>query len=140
MKKIILSTFLGVFGTLAGLAQDNSSLTIEVTGIESQNGNVLVAVFNNETDFLKKPVFKKMAKIDGEKVTVTFENIENGTYAFSLFHDENSNNELDKGTFGIPSEPYAFSNNASGFMGPASFSDSSFKLEGKPVKQTIKLN
>ena len=142
MKKIVLTCFVLIGSVFSLLAQDKSSnkLTIEITGIEKKQGNVLIAVFNTEDDFLKKPMLKKVAKVEGNTVKVDFEGIANGTYAFSLFQDLNENMELDKGTFGIPSEPYAFSNNASGFMGPASFEDSSFKLEGKEVKQTIKLN
>ena len=41
------------------------------------------------------------------------------------------NNRLDNYFFGVPREQYGFSNNARGFMGPPSFEDAAFSLEGK---------
>ena len=53
-----------------------------------------------------------------------------GTYAIGIFHDANLNNRLDNFFFGIPKEQYGFSNNARGFMGPPSFEDAAFTVEG----------
>ena len=38
-------------------------------------------------------------------------NLEPGDYAVAIYHDENGNGQLDKRLFGIPKEPYGFSNN-----------------------------
>ena len=54
-----------------------------------------------------------------------------GTYAIGIFHDANLNNRLDNYFFGVPREQYGFSNNARGFMGPPSFEDAAFSVEGK---------
>ena len=54
-----------------------------------------------------------------------------GTYAIGIFHDANLNNQLDNYLFGVPREQYGFSNNARGFMGPPSFDDAAFSVEGK---------
>ena len=54
-----------------------------------------------------------------------------GTYAIGIFHDANLNNRLDNYFFGVPREQYGFSNNARGFMGPPSFEDAAFLVEGK---------
>ena len=58
----------------------------------------------------------------------TFEGLESGMYAVSLFHDENDNGKLDANFMGIPREPYAFSNNAKGFFGPPTFQDCQFEV------------
>ena len=54
-----------------------------------------------------------------------------GTYAIGIFHDANLNNRLDNYFFGVPREQYGFSNNARGFIGPPSFEDAAFSVEGK---------
>lgn len=54
-----------------------------------------------------------------------------GTYAIGIFHDANLNNRLDNYFFGVPREQYGFSNNARGFLGPPSFEDAAFSVEGK---------
>ena len=59
---------------------------------------------------------------------MTFENIPEGTYAVSIFHDENNNDKLDSNFIGIPKEDYGCSNNAKGFMGPPKWKDAKFEL------------
>mgnify|MGYP001006949608 CR=1 FL=1 len=55
-------------------------------------------------------------------------NIEKGSYAVSVYHDENNNDILETaGLFGVPIEPYGFSNNPSMTFGP-SFKKSVFKM------------
>ena len=67
-----------------------------------------------------------------EPGTVTYRyEVAPGTYAIGIFHDANLNNRLDNYFFGVPREQYGFSNNARGFMGPPSFDDAAFKVEGK---------
>jgi len=46
---------------------------------------------------------------------------------------------LDTNFIGIPKEPYAFSNNATGFMGPPSFKESKISLNADKTI-AIKLN
>ncbi len=62
-----------------------------------------------------------------------------GTYGLRIMHDVNDNGELDSNFVGIPSEPWAFSNNATGNFGPPSWKDVSFELKGEAT-QTIQLN
>lgn len=52
-----------------------------------------------------------------------------GTYAVAAFLDLNDNGKLDRGLWGIPSEPYGFSNNVRGNFGPAKFSRASFTMQ-----------
>ena len=67
-----------------------------------------------------------------EPGTVTYRyEVASGTYAIGIFHDANLNNRLDNYFFGVPREQYGFSNNARGFMGPPSFDDAAFTVEGK---------
>ena len=81
-----------------------------------------------------------MVTVTNNIVTLEIENIEAGTYAVSLFHDENNNGVLDtKGLFEMPSEPYGFSNNPSILFGPPSFEKCKLSLNiDKQI--SIKLN
>lgn len=47
-------------------------------------------------------------------------------YAVAAFHDENANNDLDRGIFGIPTEGTGASNDARGFMGPPPYDGARF--------------
>lgn len=53
-----------------------------------------------------------------------------GRYGVSVFHDANSNETLDTGFLGIPTEGYGFSNDAAGSFGAPSWEDVAFDLDG----------
>ena len=57
---------------------------------------------------------------DGQAVAV-FEDVPAGPFAISVFHDEDSDGELNSAALGIPSEPYGFSGDARDLFGPAEF-------------------
>jgi uncharacterized protein (DUF2141 family) len=53
--------------------------------------------------------------------------------AVSVYHDENSNGELDK-TLGVPTEPYGFSGQSGRLLGPPKFTQVQFTWDGLSVK------
>lgn len=111
------------------------TLTIEIEGFENDKGQLVLGVCNKKENFLKEFAYGDVVKIKNKKATVVIKNLPSGEYAISLFHDVNSNNILDKNIFGIPSEDYGFSNNASGTFGPPKYEDAKFNLnESKTIK------
>lgn len=58
--------------------------------------------------------------------TVVLKDLPAGGYAFVVLHDANSNGKLDRNLLGVPTEDYAFSNDALGKMGPPSFEQARF--------------
>ncbi|TVZ57063.1 uncharacterized protein (DUF2141 family) [Lutibacter sp. Hel_I_33_5] len=130
MKKLILIALLIFNGIISIQAQEEETfnLSIEVKGIESNNGKIFLAIYDSEETFLKK-ASGIITDIKNKKATGVFKNLKKGTYAVSLFHDENNNKKMDTKIFGIPKEPYGFSNDATGFMGPPKFKDAKFNLE-----------
>jgi uncharacterized protein (DUF2141 family) len=107
-------------------------LTIAVDGMEQTSGTLYVAVYDAE-NYMKKPVYGTLAKVDKEEINVVLENIAAGEYAVSIFHDENGNGKLDTGTYGIPVEKTGSSNNAKGTYGPPTFDDCKFTVEEDTV-------
>lgn len=131
MKQFILLTVILLFSK-ANL--QTVTLRVEITGYKSNKGNAYVALYNNESDFLKKTFVGKIVKIENQKVVVVFTNVPNGVYAVSSYHDENSNGKLDTNFIGIPKEDYAVSNNAKGFMSAPKYKDAKFTLnESKTI-------
>ncbi|WP_435263691.1 DUF2141 domain-containing protein [Tenacibaculum sp. nBUS_03] len=139
MQKIVVIIMIFISGVLTSLAQDKHIITIEFTGMESDKGSLFVALYNKETDFLKKPYRRKIVEINNKKATVVFEGILPGVYAVSSFHDENDNKKMDTRMFGIPKEPIGTSNNAKGFMGPPKYKDAKFEVKENSTLQ-IKVN
>lgn len=124
--KTILFTIMLASG-LSLKAQEKFTLTIEIEGIKKIQGNVLIMLSNSEDSFLKEGE-GYTAEVKGEKIIATYQ-VSKGEYAFSFFHDKNSNGKFDTNFLGIPKEPYGFSNNARGFMGPPSYEKSKFIID-----------
>jgi len=112
---------------MSGFAQaQNVSLEVKMTGFKNDTGKVKVGLYDSEFSFLKTIYKSAAVDIKSGTASVVFKDVPKGTYAISVYHDENSNGALDRNGFGIPTEGYGTSNDAKGFMGPPSFEDAKF--------------
>ena len=115
---------------------------VEVEGFKVEAGEICAMLYSGPDGFPFKPekAFKtKRIQVVGKKVQVVFTDIGYGTYALSVYHDENKNGKLDTIWFGPPSEGVGSSNNAKGFMGPPSFKDASFIHNATETRQSIRV-
>lgn len=122
-------------GTAA--AQAAGVLTLDFdTG--SREGAVMVAVFDSQAayDGDGAPV-RAVRTTPGQ--TVRIEGLEPGRYAVKSFHDVNGDGRMGVNPFGVPTEPYAFSNGARGHMGPASWADAAFTVGPAGAAQRLSL-
>ena len=139
MNQLLKTAFVTAAILSANLASA-AELTIHVDDMKATGGTIMVAVYGSEGTFLKKPDSATGAPAAPGATTVVFKDLPEGTYAFAIFHDANSNGKMDKNLVGIPTEDYAFSNNAMGKMGPPSFADAKFVLPaaGAAVRVSLK--
>ena len=72
-------------------------------------------------------------------MTIAFADLEPGAYGIKMYHDINDDGDMNANPFGMPTEPYAFSNNAKGRFGPAKWADASFTVSSDGATQTITL-
>ena len=121
------------------LSAQNVNLTVSVSGLKSNKGTLRVGLYNSENMFLKTAFKGISSKIKNNSATVTFIGIPKGVYGVSAFQDENNDGKLDKNIVGIPSEDFACSNNAKGFMGPPRYEDAKFEVN-KDSKIDVKFN
>lgn len=121
----------------ANAQQAPATLTIELTGLAPQ-GTVMLQVFDSEAGYQSgQGVAQARAEITGQTATLTIPNLAPGQYAVRLFHDTNGNGRMDTNPFGIPTEPFAFSNNARGQFGPARWADAAFEVTAQGATQRI---
>jgi len=146
MKLSIITFFVLIIFQFA-LAQteedkNTGSLTIVITGLENDDGEVLITVSNSRENYESdNPAFIGMkVKIENRKAEYTFEELPFGEYAIKLFHDENMDGELDTNFLGIPTEDYGFSNNVRGTFGPADYDDAKFLFEQTEMIMNISVN
>ena len=122
--KIIFIIYLLLAPLLCITAQ--SSLTIEIVGLESNKGTVIVSLLDKH----EKDVMDHTCKITDHKCSHSFNNLKDDQYAVRFFHDENKNKELDTNILGIPKEGFGFSNDAFGKFGPKDFSEWLIEVSG----------
>lgn len=112
-------------------------MRVVITNLQEPTGNLYVAVFDREENFLKpdKARYQKIVPVHKTgSVELVFPDIPDGYYAISCFHDENGNGTLDKNWLGIPTEPYCFSNNARPRFRAPRWDEAKFSFAaGKPV-------
>ena len=135
MKKVLITAALLLMPVLSIQAQEKEShaVTIRISGMNVDKGNVYVALYNSEATFLETPYKGSVSKVIDKKATATFNGIEKGVYAVSVFHDENNNKKMDTNFIGIPKEPIGCSNGAKGFMGPPKYKNAKFKVNKNMV-------
>ena len=120
------------------------TLTITIADIRESEGRLMIQVANSEKGFefsedsaAPPPVAISQLAEAGE---MTFEvTLPPGIYGARVLHDLNGNGEMDSNFVGMPKEPWAFSNNATGRLGPEKWQDAKFEISGDTAVE-IRLN
>jgi len=120
------------------------SIQLTIDNIELIKGNLFIELSNDSTTFANydktgNSVLREVA-VKAKSEIIDFKNLKPGWYAIAVFQDLNHNDTLDTKIFGIPAEPFGFSNNALARFRPPWFKDARFYYNGKAtVNQEIKL-
>ena len=117
-------------------------LTVQITSLRSNNGQIGCMVYNSAKGFPKDSsaaVQRRWCPITNATSICAFDPIPAGIYAVACFHDENKNGKLDTGLFGIPTEGTVASNHAKGFMGPPSFEKAKFSFSGAASELQLRM-
>ncbi len=131
-----MQTILTYFAMLlTGLfLQAQNSIVVNITGFESNQGTVMVGLYNEEGDFLKEYHLSISSDIYDNKANVTFTDIPDGVYAVSCYHDEDANGELNFFMGVYPTEDTGTSNNAPARFGPPKWEDAKFEIKDGEIK------
>ena len=144
--KIVLAAVFWTVWAVAASAQSSESigkLIVDISGFPSSDGFAMVALHNSKESYKggeDSAIAKTKTMVVSKKVQVVFTNLSYGWYGVSLYHDENSNGEMDKNAMGIPKEAYGFSNNAKGFFGKPAYKKVKFELNSTEKQIVIKLD
>ncbi|MBN2200664.1 DUF2141 domain-containing protein [bacterium] len=134
------------FACACASARDSTAvcdLTVIVTGLKSDRGDVQIGLFNSAESFRgKSPKFMGAAlPIADRRAEWRVGTIPFGEYAVKLFHDEDGDDTVDRNFIGMPTESIGFSNRAKiGLAGAPGFNKSKFLLNSPERTVVIELN
>jgi uncharacterized protein (DUF2141 family) len=131
--------------TLAGAAhaaEPAGELTVTFQNLKTKAGSVMVSLAASEDAYADKAPAAGLATapVNGDTASATFKGLAPGRYAIKAFHDVNGDGKMGTNPFGMPTEPFAFSNNAHGNMGPAKWADASFEVKAGANTQAIDID
>ncbi len=132
-----------LLGVLAAAPAPRGTLVVEVVGLHSDRGEILVDVHDRPEAFPTKPreaARRVSAPIAHGRASVALDGLPYGTYAVAVVHDENGNHELDTNFLGIPREGVGASNDARGSFGPPKFRDAKFVLASPRQVVTVTMH
>lgn len=88
-------------------------LTLRVEGLSEVQGTLLAGIYDSAEGAFDpaNSRFGKRIPASAGPMTLCFR-LPPGDYAAAVIHDLNGNGKLDRSVFGIPREPYGFSNGA----------------------------
>lgn len=133
-----------VAGTGAAAQGAPATVIVKISGFKGTEGLALVTLYDSEQSWLKVPKAVQVvrAKITGAGLSVEFKDVKAGTYAVSVIHDENKNNELDMRwlPYPKPKEGVGVSNDPETKAGPPKWEAAKFAVgaETVTVKATLK--
>lgn len=112
-KKIVLLLLIQIVCGIFLFAEETAvekKLTVEITNVASEEGQIILAIYNSSENYDKRIAFQEV-KLKPENDTVIFEtNLPDGEYLVMLVHDINNNGKLDTSFIGMPKEPVGLSN------------------------------
>ncbi len=122
------------------IAQDTAaSLALTFTGLEEKEGAVMGVLFDSEEAYNGKgaPIRQIMITADKAEIATLLSGLKPGRYAIKSFHDVDGDHKMTSNPHGMPIEPFAFSNNAVGNMGPAKWADAAFDVKAGANSHSI---
>lgn len=120
-------------GALAPAA--TSPVSVVVTDLPSSKATLKLYFYNVKENFLKRGNYTllKYVKPAGSRQITLPINLPNGEWAVALTQDLNENDLVDRNFLGIPTEPYAFSNNVRPTVRAPYFDECKFQVNGAKV-------
>ena len=118
-----------------------TTLRLEIATPNDAGKQMKIAVVQSPDAWLKATGWTaaRSVSVTPPLTIVEFDDLPLRPTAISVFIDVDENDDLARGLFGIPSEPYGFSNNLTVLFGPPRFSDATIELVPPSTTTSIKI-
>jgi len=141
MKTLICFLFFIEMISAEKIVGQPNNTSIEVASIKRGEGEIYMALFKAGSEFpeVGHQFAGKIIPVSSRKSVIAEFNLPAGEYAVAVFQDLNGNKKLDTNFFGIPKEPYAFSNNIKPKFSAPKFEDCKFRIAATKVNLRVDL-
>lgn len=119
---------------------DTGKLVVSFSGLKEAKGAVLIALYDEAGFNGGKALSAGEAAVSGDQASFVFDGLAPGRYGLKVFHDVDGDGKMGTNPFGMPTEPYAFSNNAKASFGPATWAQAGFDLTAGETVQAIRFD
>ena len=132
-------SILSVLLLAAALPCAGAEVQVAVTGLESAQGALGCSLFG-EAIAERFPLDPRQARTQRAparpgRQTCVFRELRAGTYAVAVAHDVNDNGRTDRNLVGLPTEPWAVSNNVKPILRAPRFEEAAFAVTADEVRQ-----
>ena len=118
-----------------------AELTITVTNVHNDRGNVEISVYDSADEWPDHPKDSNHQVQPAKRGEIVFKfDLPPGTYAAAGYHDENKDGKFNKDFMGLPREGYMLSNNKRPDFSAPDFEDVAFTLEPAGTAITMRMN
>jgi uncharacterized protein (DUF2141 family) len=114
------------------------ALDVRVDNVRPDQGAIRIAMYAEGAWLSGEPSAALETAASGSSVTLRLEAPAAGRYGLAAYQDINGDGQLNRNAVGIPSEPYAFSNDAPIQFGPPAFAAAALELSA-PTQAVITL-
>ncbi len=142
MKTTHYFIYFCLFMLLSAYKQERKPLKITFTNLKDTQSIIRVGVYRPQDNFPKGDIAYKGYEVKPEgksTVVLSISDLEYGEYAIAVYQDKNGDKKLNTGMFGIPKEPYAFSNNFKPTFSAPKYSDCKFDYKAEKNEVSITL-
>ena len=138
MNKITVTLAIMALVCIGNLFADNNvTATLDITGININDGKIYVKIYSNEKDYKKDiPYISFVLESVSKNITCSFD-VPEGEYLIALFQDTNNNGLLDTNFLNVPKEPVGLSNYNGGI--PGGFNKQKIQLNAIAKRITINM-
>ncbi|PCC98290.1 DUF2141 domain-containing protein [Halopseudomonas pelagia] len=137
-KSLNLPLFTGLLAF--GCSALSADLQIDISNAKQSNGLVYFALYDSAESYEEREMREGAISTESDTPpSAVFTGLPPGDYAITVYQDVNANRKLDTNLIGIPNEPYGFSQNAMGAMGPPDFTAAAISLSADDETQVINI-
>jgi uncharacterized protein (DUF2141 family) len=118
------------------------TIEVAVSGIDSADGTVGIALWDGDLGFpedIEHALDTAYVTIENGTARTRFELLAPGTYAVTVFHDQNDNRRFDKNWIGMPREAWGVSNHVRPRLRAPRFDEAQFEVAAGPHAVEIQI-